>query len=461
MLSVDPFTDSVIGEVPEQTPGDVDGLLDSAAREFRRWRSSAVTDRCAALREVADLMAARKASLAALATLEMGKPIRESEAETDKCISACRWLADNGAGLLAEDTRVAEPGRRATVSYAPLGVVLGIMPWNFPFWQAVRFIAPAVFAGNCAVLRHASNVPQCALAVERLFQDAGLRCVSAIFVSSGRVSDVISDSRIAAVSLTGSSDVGSAVAGTAGAQLKPHVLELGGSDAFIVTEDVDLQTVVDAAVRARTLNAGQSCVAAKRFLVADRLFDDFVDGVRARIQALRLGDPSERGTDMGPLAMPTLAATIRRQLAESISAGGTLIATASEPRDTKSRSFCPPAVMTDVTPDMPVFAEETFGPVFACTRTPDDSVAIDLANTSRFGLGSSVWCRDLARAERVARQLDVGWAAINTRVSSDPALPFGGIKNSGYGREMGAEGVRQFSNIRTLIIQEALSSMTQ
>lgn len=454
ILSIDPFTDSLLAEVSEQSSSHVDGLLDKANQTFLGWRTSALAERCAALRQVADLMSTRKTSLAALATLEMGKPVRESEAEIEKCIAACQWLADNGASLLKEDIRISEQRRRASVSYAPLGVILGIMPWNFPFWQAVRFIAPAVLAGNCALLRHASNVPQCAQAVEQLFRDAGLPCVNALFISSGRIRDVISDSRVAAVSLTGSSEVGSEVASIAGARLKPHVLELGGSDAFLVTEDVDLETVVDAAVRARTLNAGQSCVAAKRFLVADQVFDDFLDGVRARIHALRLGDPSDRRTDMGPLALPKLAATIHRQIKESIGAGGVLIDSAPEPRDTKSRSFCSPAIMTGVTPDMAVFAEETFGPVFACMRTEDDSAAIDLANASRFGLGSSVWCRDLARAEGIARGLAVGWTAINTRVSSDPALPFGGIKDSGYGRELGAEGVRQFSNARTIIVQD-------
>jgi succinate-semialdehyde dehydrogenase / glutarate-semialdehyde dehydrogenase len=416
------------------------------------WSGTPLAVRVAYLRKFGEVLRERRERLARLATMEMGKPIVQAEAEIDKCARACDFYADSAEELL-RPTVVSTSFDESYVEYDPLGIVLAIMPWNFPFWQVIRLLAPAFAAGNAVVLKHASNVPECAVAIEDAVVSTGLPAglFRAMLIPPEAVADVIADPRVAAVCVTGSSEVGAKVASIAGRHLTKVVLELGGSDAFIVLDDADLDHVVPEAVSSRMLNAGQSCVAAKRFLVHADIYHEFSDRLARAVERLVVGDPWDRQTDVGPLARPDLSAAIERQVSGSIAVGARILV-GGDPDRTRG-SFYPPTVLADVRPGMPVFAEETFGPVAAVTVAGGDDELVALANASDYGLGASIWTCDLDRARKLATRLEVGCVFVNCRVSSDPALPFGGIKRSGYGRELGATGLRELTNIKAVALR--------
>jgi len=400
------------------------------------------------MREAAQILRTRRAEYARTMTLEMGKPIVQGEAEVDKCAWACEYYADHAEAFLAEQPRETEASR-SYVRFDPLGPVLAVMPWNFPFWQVFRFAAPALMAGNAGVLKHASNVPRSALAIEEVFREAGFPrgLFSTVLVGSSAVAGLIADPRIVAVTLTGSELAGSKVAEQAGHALKKTVLELGGSDPFIVLADADIGAAARTAADARLINSGQSCIAAKRFIVVEPVADQFLDRFLDELRSRRMGDPLVRGTQVGPQARIDLRDLLHEQVAESVKRGAKLLLGGEVPAG--KGAFYPPTLLAAVDKGMPAFDEETFGPVAAVIRAKDEADAVRLANDSTFGLGASLWTEDRVRAERLAAQIEAGSVFVNGVVKSDPRLPFGGIKRSGYGRELSEYGIREFVNVKT------------
>ncbi len=455
--SINPATEEVIATFAAFGEGQVSEALDQARAAFQRWRQTPFAERADLLRRVAAYLRHHSAELARDATLEMGKPIVESEAEIEKCAWNCEFYADNAAAFLADEPVVTNAAA-SYVSYLPLGVVLAVMPWNFPYWQVIRFAAPALMAGNTAVLKHASNVTGAALAIERVFREAGLPegAFRTLIVPGSEVERIIADPRIAAVTLTGSDAAGVSVAAAAGRALKKTVLELGGSDPFIVLEDADLDAAARMAVRSRYQNTGQSCIAAKRFIVADAVAESFVEKLAAEAARLRVGDPLDRETQVGPLARGDLREALERQVRASVEMGARVVL-GGTPIAGKGY-FYAPTVLADVTPEMPAFREETFGPVAAVIRARDAAEAVALANDSPYGLGGNLWTRDIQRGRELARRIESGGVFINGMTASDPRLPFGGVKRSGYGRELSVFGIREFTNIQTVWIGPAAAS---
>jgi len=456
ILSVDPATGSELGRFSPHPPNEIDAALDSAVRAQAEWRTRPITERVTLLWELARVLRARKEKYARLITAEMGKPLVEAEAEIEKCAVTCEHYAEHAPAYLA-DRPVASNATESAIVHDPLGVVLAVMPWNYPFWQFFRFAAPAFAAGNGAILKHAGNVPQCALAIDEVVHSAGAPdgLFSTLLIEAGSVAGIIADDRIAAVTLTGSTEVGAIVAAQAGAALKKQVLELGGSDPFVVLADADIPAAAAAAVKARFVNVGQSCVNAKRFIVEDAVADEFVAAFTTAAAALIVGDPVDRDTAIGPMARENLRDTLHDQVRRSVAAGATLLI-GGEPVDGPG-FFYPPTVLDHVTPGMAAFDEETFGPVAAITRVADATEAIAMANRTEFGLGAAIWTRDVDRARHLTREIDAGAVFVNGVVASDARLPFGGIKKSGYGRELGADGIREFVNIKTVWIGPAVS----
>ncbi|MET7993381.1 NAD-dependent succinate-semialdehyde dehydrogenase [Amycolatopsis sp. NPDC005232] len=444
--SVNPATGKSLSTYDLHTAEEVDAALDAAVAAQAEWREKPLAERVELLRELAAVLRAGSAEYARLITEEMGKPLAEAEAEIEKCALNCVHYAEHAAEYLAERPVLAE----ASVVAEPLGVVLAVMPWNYPFWQFFRFAAPALAAGNGAILKHATNVPGCALAIEDVFRKASAPAglVRALLVDVGEVAKLIADDRIAAVTLTGSTRVGALVASQAGAALKKQVLELGGSDPFVVLADADVPAAAETAVRARFLNNGQSCVNAKRFIVDEAVADEFAEAFTAAVERLRVGDPAEAGTTVGPLAREDLRDGLDDQVRRTVAAGGVL-RTGGEPVAGPGY-FYAPTVLDRVKPGMAAFDEETFGPVAAIVRVSGDDEALALANDTEFGLGAAVWTRSSERAQRFAKGLQAGAVFVNSMVASDPRLPFGGIKKSGYGRELGADGIREFVNVKTV-----------
>ena len=451
ITSINPASEELLAEFADWTDADVDAAVDGAHVAQRAWRTMAVEDRAEPMRRAAALLRQRCDRYAALITAEMGKPIAEAEAEVEKCARTCEHYADHAAEYLA-DTPVATESLESYVAYEPLGTILAIMPWNFPFWQVFRAGVPILMAGNAVVLKHASNVPQCALAVEEVFRDArfpeGL--LRAVLVAGGKIERLIDDDRIAAVTLTGSSEVGARIASLAAGRLKKQVLELGGSDPFIVLADADLPYAARTAARARNQNNGQSCIAAKRFIVEDAVADEFGVLFADAVRALRVGDPADRATNVGPLARGDLRDTLERQVAESRQMGAEPIVGGD--RLNGRGYFYAPTILDGVTDAMPAFREETFGPVAALIRARDLDHAIELANDTPYGLGAAVWTRDLEAAKAIARRIEAGGVFVNGIVASDPRMPMGGVKASGYGRELGRHGIWEFTNIQTVRI---------
>ena len=451
LLSVNPTTEDVLQTFEEFSDRQVDAALQQAHDAQRAWRSTPYGERASRLQGVARVLREQKSRLATLATTEMGKPIVEAEGEIEKCAWNCDFYAEHAATFLA-DEHVQTNASESYIAFEPLGVVLAIMPWNFPFWQVIRFAAPALMAGNGAILKHASNVPGCAVAIEEIFRTAGLPegLFRTVLVPGSKVEALIADPRIQAVTLTGSSEVGERVASAAGKHLKKQVLELGGSDPFIVLADADLDAAAATAVRARNQNNGQSCIAAKRFIVEEAVADQFTDKFASAVRALRVGDPMQRETNVGPLARGDLRDALSEQVERSVARGARTIVGGHAVNG--KGFFFAPTILDGVTDEMPAFREETFGPVAAVIRAGDAHDAVRLANDTEYGLGAALWTRDTRRAKELARRIEAGSVFINGMVASDPRLPFGGIKRSGYGRELGTYGIKEFVNIQTVWI---------
>jgi succinate-semialdehyde dehydrogenase/glutarate-semialdehyde dehydrogenase len=450
--SINPANGNTLGETASFTVIQLEAALNAAAAAVPHWQARPIPERCQLLRTAAAVLRRRAEELARLITLEMGKPITESRAEIEKSALGCEYYAGAAPSFLADEVIESDAGR-SLVAYQPLGTVLAIMPWNFPFWQVFRFAAPALAAGNTGLLKHASNVPQCALAIESVFHEAGFPggVFTSLMIPSTQVAHVIEDRRVHAVTLTGSEPAGRQVAAAAGAQIKKSVLELGGSDAFIVLEDADLEQAVATAVTSRFLNAGQSCIAAKRFIVVEAVAGEFVARFKEAVEALQVGDPLQESTQLGPLARVDLRDELHQQVVESITQGAVAI-TGCNP-ESGPGAYYQASILDHVRPGVRAYHEELFGPVASIIRAVDGEDAIRIANDTDFGLGGSVWTRDSARGERVARQLECGCAFVNGLVKSDPRLPFGGIKHSGYGRELSRLGIHEFVNAKTVWIR--------
>src|SRR3989440_1544644 len=449
--SLNPATGEVLETFREIGREDVERMLAAAHAAFLEWRDARYAARAKNMRQAATILRTRKLDYARLMTLEMGKPIVQGEAEVEKCAWACEYYADHAEALLAEQPRETDASR-SYVRFDPLGPVLAVMPWNFPFWQVFRFAAPALMAGNAGVLKHASNVPRCALLIEEVFREAGFPrgLFSTVLVGSSAVAALVADPRVVAVTLTGSERAGSAIAEQAGRTLKKTVLELGGSDSFIVLADADLAAAARTAADARLINSGQSCIAAKRFIAVEPVADTFLARFLDELRSRRMGDPLARETQVGPQARVDLRDSLHQQVQESVKRGAQLLLGGEIPAG--KGAFYPPTLLAAVDKGMPAFDEETFGPVAAVIRAKDAADAVRLANDSAFGLGASLWTQDRARAERMAAQIEAGSVFVNGVVKSDPHLPFGGIKRSGYGRELSEYGIREFVNIKSVWI---------
>jgi len=455
--TINPATEEIVETFKAYTTTQVDEALSQARHAFEQWRETSFDERRTHLRRVASYLREQKARYAQIITLEMGKPITEAEAEIEKCAWNCEYYAENAERILADEA-VATNATESYVSFLPLGVVLAVMPWNYPFWQVFRFAAPALMAGNTAVLKHASNVSRAALEIERVFQEAGLPqgVFRTVLVPGAETKHLIADPRIAAITLTGSDPAGVSVASASGHALKKNVLELGGSDAFIVLEDADLDAAAQMAARARFQNTGQSCIAAKRFIVVETVADAFEQKFVAAASKLRIGDPLNRETQVGPMARSDLREELDQQVQASI-AMGAKVALGGKRLEGKGY-FYAPTIITHVTTQMPVFREETFGPVAAIIRAHDAEHAVQLANDSPFGLSSNVWTGDVERGRKLARRIESGGVFINGMTASDPRLPFGGVKRSGYGRELSSFGIREFVNVQTVWIGPAVAA---
>ena len=447
--SVNPTTGEVLDTFEETVPDALTRILERATAASRDWRRRPVAERAERLRAAGRLLRERKDTYARTMALEMGKPLAQGVGEAEKCAWVCDYYAEHGAAFLADEPRPSDASR-SYIRFEALGPVLAIMPWNFPFWQVFRFAAPALVAGNAGILKHAPNVPRCAVAIEEVFQDAGFPdgLFRAVFLSNARAGDVIADERVRAVTLTGSDRAGSQVAEQAGRHLKKTVLELGGSDPFIVLDDADLERAAQAAAEARLINSGQSCIAAKRFIVVERVADQFLERFTSEMRARKVGDPLDPTTQVGPQARLDLRENLHRQVRESVQRGARLMLGGELPKG--RGAFYPPTVLVAVEPGMPAFDQETFGPVAAMIRAKDEADAIRIANASPYGLGAAVWTRDTQRGERVAREIEAGSVFVNGLVKSDPRLPFGGVKRSGYGRELSEYGLREFVNVKTV-----------
>jgi succinate-semialdehyde dehydrogenase/glutarate-semialdehyde dehydrogenase len=449
IASVNPATGETLETFDPHSPAEVERRLALAAAAFPEWRRVPIAERARRMKRAGEILEERKQEFGRLMTVEMGKPIGPGVSEAEKCAWACRFYAEHAAEFLAPE-RVQTDASESLVRYDPIGAVLAVMPWNFPFWQVIRFAAPALMAGNVGLLKHASNVPRCALAIEGIFREAGFPegAFQVLLVGSDAVAKLIEDPRVAAVTLTGSEGAGVSVGRAAGAQIKKSVLELGGSDPFIVMPTADLAKAADTAARARTINNGQSCIAAKRFIVHEKVAGEFERLFVEKMRALKVGDPLDPKTEIGPLATPAIRDEVHDAVKRSVAAGARL-ALGGEPQPGRG-NFYPPTVLADVPRDSPAAREEIFGPVAAVFRVKDASEAIELANASRFGLGASAWTNDPAERDRFAAEVESGSVFINGMVKSDPRLPFGGVKKSGYGRELSVQGIREFVNVKTV-----------
>ncbi len=449
IATVNPYTGETVRTFRAFDDAAIERALDRAARTFRSYRRTSIDERAAWLNAAADILESERDRWARLMTLEMGKPIAAARAEAEKCATGCRWYAEHGAAIMA-DERASSSARESWVRYDPIGPVLAIMPWNFPFWQVFRFAAPALMAGNVGLLKHASNVPQCALAIEEILRRAGFPegAFQTLLIGSDHVERIIADDRIAGATLTGSEGAGRAVGAAAGRAIKPSVLELGGSDPFIVMPSADIERAARVAVTARTINNGQSCIAAKRFIVHEDVFDEFRERFVSGMRSLRLGDPLDESTQVGPLATESIRNELAEQVERTVEAGAKVLTGGAVPD--RTGWFYEPTVLENAPDDSPAARDELFGPVATLFRARDLDHALKLANGTTFGLGASAWTEDDGERERLIQELESGLVFINAMVASDPNVPFGGVKRSGYGRELAAFGLREFVNVKTV-----------
>ena len=463
ITSINPATGEEIKTFESLTDEQIDEKLGLAARAFRRYWKTPFSDRAKKMVRAAEILEEEKEEFARLMASEMGKTFTAAVAEAEKCAWVCRYYAENAERFLSDE--VAETGAaRSYVRYQPLGPILAVMPWNFPFWQVFRHVAPGLMAGNVILLKHASNVPQCALAIEDVVLRAGFPegTFQTLLIGSGKVQAVIDDAKVRGVTLTGSEGAGRQVGSEAGENIKKTVLELGGSDPFIVMPSADLEEAVNTAVTARTLNNGQSCINAKRIIVHGEIADEFERRYVEAMQALKVGDPMDEETDMGPLAMPQILEDVDEQVKKSVEAGAKIL-TGGKPMNAEG-NFYPPTVITDIPEDSPAYKEEIFGPVASLFRARDIDEAVRIANDTSFGLGASAWTNDPEEQETFINEIEAGQVFINSMVASDPRMPFGGVKASGYGRELSVYGLKEFVNIKTVWIENEASrkrSMTE
>lgn len=453
IATINPATGELLTSFEPLTDAEITAKVDLAETAFKQYRYTSFAERANWLQQAAAILEQEKADFAKIMTLEMGKPYKAAIAEVEKCALVCRYYAENAESFLA-DVPVKTDANESFVRYQPLGVILAVMPWNFPFWQVFRFAAPALMAGNVGLLKHASNVPQCALAIEDILRRAGFPegVFQTLLIGAAKVASIVADERVKAATLTGSEPAGASLAVAAGKQLKKVVLELGGSDPFIVLESADLHAAVSTAVAARILNNGQSCIAAKRFIVQEAIADQFEKLLLEKFQALKIGDPLELDTDLGPLATPDILQDLDQQVKNAVKSGGKVLTGGYALAD-RPGNFYPPTIIIDVPVDQPIAQEEFFGPVALLFRVPDLDAAIQLANATPFGLGASAWTTNQQQSDRLINEIESGSVFINGMVKSDPRLPFGGIKRSGYGRELSIQGIHEFVNIKTVWIK--------
>ncbi len=452
IATINPATGEMVKSFEPLTAAQIEQKLQLAASAFRSHRRTSFAERTSKMMRAAEILEKEKDDCAQLMTLEMGKPLKAAVAEAVKCATGCRYYAENAEKFLADE--IVETGaKRSFIRYQPIGPILAIMPWNFPFWQVFRFVAPALMAGNVGLLKHASNVPQCALKIEDIVRRAGFAegVFQTLLIGSGPVDGILNDRRIVAATLTGSEQAGIQVGVSAAKRIKKVVLELGGSDPFIVMPSADLDAAVATAVDARVQNNGQSCIAAKRFIVAEKIADEFERKFVKRMQELRVGDPFAESTQLGPLASADAVTSLDADVQKTVAAGARVL-TGGHPLH-RPGNFYAPTVLTNIPKDSPAYNEEFFGPVASIFRVKDIDQAIDIANDSRFGLGASAWTKDPVETERFINELEAGMVFLNKMVASDPRLPFGGVKSSGHGRELAEEGIREFVNIKTVWIQ--------
>ena len=451
IASINPTTGETLKTFTALNETQIDEKLQRAADTFHSYRRTPFAERELMMFRAAEILETDKQEFARIMTTEMGKPIKGAVQEAEKCALVCRYYAENASRHLADQT-VETNATRSFVHFQPLGPVLAVMPWNFPFWQVFRFAAPALMAGNVGLLKHASNVPQCALAIEDIFLRAGfpVGAFQTLLIGSDGVEKVLNDKRVVAATLTGSEAAGRSVASVAGKQIKKTVLELGGSDPFIVMPSANLDQAVTTAVKARTINNGQSCIAAKRFIVASGIYETFERNFVAQMRGLRVGDPMQESTDIGPLATPQILNDLDEQVRKAVASGARVLTGGKQPE--RSGNFYEPTVLTNISEQSPVYCEEVFGPVALLFRVETTEQAIQLANATTFGLGAAAWTNDPEEQTRFIDELEAGCVFINGMVASDPRLPFGGVKNSGYGRELGEFGIREFVNVKTVWI---------
>ena len=452
MQSINPANGEILASFDTWDDNTISNTLQAVDKTNSSWSAMPLSDRCELMRGAAAQLRQDKKHLATLITQEMGKLIVDSEAEVEKCAVGCDYYAEHGPQFLQDELIETDAGK-SYVCHQPIGTVLAVMPWNFPLWQVFRFAAPALVAGNTGVLKHASNVPQCALAIEEVFKNAGFpdNVFRTLMISASQVQSVIENPAIKAVTLTGSEPAGRQVASTAGDNLKKSVLELGGSDAFVVLDDADLELAVKNAVISRFLNTGQSCIAAKRFIVVESIADEFLQRFKTAVEALNVGDPMDATTDLAPMAREDLRDELHQQVTDSIAAGAQAV-TGCQPVD-RPGAYYQPSILANIKSGMRAYEEEFFGPVALVINAKDESDALRIANDSRFGLGGSVWTQDAARGEAFAKKVQAGSVFVNSFVKSDPRLPFGGVKASGYGRELSHQGMHEFLNIKTIWIR--------
>ena len=453
LISINPANNKKINSYEEISKDSINQIIDSSFNTFLEWRSKSFSYRAKKMRHLAELLKQKKELLGLLMTKEMGKPIKQSIAEAEKCAWVCEYYADNAEKFLSQK-EIPTGSTKSFISFQPIGIVLAIMPWNFPFWQVFRFASPALMAGNVGILKHASNVQGCAIEIEKLFLEAGFPkfAFSNLVIGSKKVSNVIKNSKISAVTLTGSTPAGKSVASLAGSLLKKTVLELGGNDPYVILEDADLDNAVKSCIAGRMLNAGQSCIAAKRFIVVQSSLKEFIDKVHNEIKKMKMGDPINTDINIGPMVNNIARDELHQQVLISIEKGAKLLFGGKIPQ--LDGAFYPPTLLVDVEPGMPAFDDELFGPVAVVISAKDQSHAIELANKTNFGLGAAIFTRDLDKGENIAtKELEAGSCFVNDFVKSDPRLPFGGIKESGYGRELSEFGIQEFVNIKSVVVQ--------